>query len=155
MPVIANALTDLPASFEQLAATQSNIGRMVDAGVEVAIGMLGEDEARQVRVSTQYAGNLVALNDIPGASGLSWGEAFAAISSAPAEALGLGGEIGSLQSGRRADVVIWNDDPLELSSQVEAVWIDGVAQPLETRQTLLRDRYLEIDRGALPEAYDH
>lgn len=155
VPVIANALTDLPASFEQLAATQSNIGRMVDAGVDVAIGMLGEDEARQVRLSTQNAGNLVALNELPGASGLTWGEALAAISSAPAKALGLGGEIGSLQPGRRADVVIWNDDPLELSSGVEAVWIDGVAQPLETRQTLLRDRYLEIDRGALPEAYDH
>ncbi|WP_243444705.1 amidohydrolase family protein [Sphingosinicella humi] len=155
VPVIANALTDLPASFEQLAATQSNIGRMVDAGVEVAIGMLGEDEARQVRLSTQNAGNLVALNDVPGASGLTWGEALAAISSAPAKALGLGSEIGSLQPGRRADVVIWNDDPLELSSGVEAVWIDGVPQPLETRQTLLRDRYLEIDRGALPEAYDH
>lgn len=155
VPVIANALTDLPSSFEQLAATQSNIGRMVEAGVEVGIGMLGEDEARQVRLSTQNAGNLVALNDIPGANGLTWGEAFAAISSAPAEALGLGGEIGSLQPGRRADVVIWNADPLELASQVESVWIDGVPQPLETRQTLLRDRYLEIDRGALPEAYDH
>src|SRR3546814_6574390 len=68
------------SSFEQLAATQSNIGRMVEAGVEVGIGMLGEDEARQVRLSTQNAGNLVALNDIPGANGLTWGEAFAAIS---------------------------------------------------------------------------
>src|SRR3546814_2925532 len=84
---------------------------MVEAGVEVGIGMLGEDEARQVRLSTQNAGNLVALNDIPGANGLTWGEAFAAISSAPAKAVGLGGEIGSLQPGRRADVVIWNDDP--------------------------------------------
>src|SRR3546814_302742 len=105
VPVIANALTDLPSSFEQLAATQSNIGRMVEAGVEVGIGMLGEDEARQVRLSTQNAGNLVPLNDIPGANGLTWGEAFAAISSAPAKAVGLGGEIGLLQPGRRADVV--------------------------------------------------
>src|SRR3546814_8042212 len=101
------------------------------------------------------AGNLVARNDSPGANGVTWCEAFAASSSAPAKAVRLGGEIGSLQPGRRADVVIWNDDPLELSSQVESGWIDGVPQTLETRQTLLRDRYLEIDRGALPEAYDH
>ena len=60
MPVIANALNDLPASFEQLAATQSNVGRMRAAGVTVAIGMINDDEARQVRLSTQYAGNLVA-----------------------------------------------------------------------------------------------
>ena len=50
VPVIANALNDLPASFEQLAATQSNVGRMRAAGVEVAIGMINDDEARQVRL---------------------------------------------------------------------------------------------------------
>jgi hypothetical protein len=36
----------------------------------------------------QYAGNLVALNKVPGATGLSWSQAFAAISSAPAAAMG-------------------------------------------------------------------
>src|SRR3546814_14282751 len=96
---------------------------MVEAGVEVGIGMLGEDEARQVRLSTQNAGNLVALNDIPGANGLTWGEAFAAISSAPAKAVGLGGEIGSLQPGRRAELATWKDEPLEFSSQVDSVRI--------------------------------
>jgi cytosine/adenosine deaminase-related metal-dependent hydrolase len=35
------------------------------------------------------------------------------ITSAPAEAIGMGGEIGSLRPGRRADVVIWDGDPLE------------------------------------------
>jgi imidazolonepropionase-like amidohydrolase len=155
VPVIANALTDLPGSFEQLAATQSNIGRMRAAGVKVGIGMINDDESRQVRVSTQYAGNLVALRDVPGATGLSWGEAFAAITSRPAEALGLGGEIGSLLPGRRADVVIWDGDPLELSSGVETVLIDGVKQPLDNRQTRLRDRYRTPTEGALPKAYEH
>lgn len=154
IPVIANALRDLPASFEQLAATQSNVGRMRQAGVDVAIGMLNEDESRQVRLTMQYAGNLVALGDVPGATGLSWGEAFAAISSKPAEAVGLGREIGSLRPGRRADVVIWDGDPLQLSSGVERVMIDGVDQPLENRQTKLRDRYRSLERGALPKAYE-
>jgi hypothetical protein len=31
--------------------------------------------------------------------------------------------------------------------------IDGVRQPLENRQTKLRDRYRSLERGALPEAY--
>jgi len=154
VPVIANALNDLPASFEQLAATQSNIGRMREAGVQVGIGMINDDEARQIRVSTQYAGNLVAIARVPGHSGLSWDEAFAAISSRPAEAFGLGGEIGSLRPGRRGDVVIWSGDPLELSSNVEAVWIDGVRQSLENRQTRLRDRYRDPREGQLPNAYD-
>jgi len=153
VPVIANALNDLPASFEQLAATQSNIGRMVAAGVNVSIGMLNDDEARQVRLSTQYAGNLVAITRVPGHTGLSWDQAFAAISSGPAEALGLGGEIGSLRPGRRGDVVIWDGDPLELATAVEAVWIDGVRQSLENRQTRLRDRYRQPQEGSLPHAY--
>jgi len=154
VPVIANALEDLPESFEQLGATQSNIGRMREAGVQVGIGMINDDEARNIRVSTQYAGNLVAIARIPGHTGLSWDEAFAAISSMPAQAFGLDGEIGSLRPGRRGDVVIWSGDPLELSSNVEAVWIDGVRQSLDNRQTRLRDRYREPREGELPNAYD-
>ncbi len=152
--VLASALNDLPDSFEQLAATQSNIGRMKKAGVEVAIGMINDNEARQAQLSMQYAGNLVALNKVPGATGLSWDQAFATISSVPADIAGLGGEIGSLRAGRKADVVIWDGDPLELTSGVQAVWIDGVKQPLVSRQTRLRDRYANPTEGALPNAYD-
>ena len=151
--VIASALNDLPASFEMLAATQSNIGRMRAAGVKVAIGMIDDNDTRYVRNQRQYAGNLVALGKVPGAAGVSWGEAFAMISSRPAEAVGVGNEIGSLAAGRRGDVVIWSGDPLELDSAPEAVWIDGVRQPLDNHQTKLRDRYRSLEREALPEAY--
>jgi imidazolonepropionase-like amidohydrolase len=154
VPVIANALNDLPATFEQLAATQSNVGRMRAAGIEVSIGMINDDETRQVRLVTQYAGNLVGIGRVPGHTGLSWSQAFRAISAGPAEALGLGGEIGSLRPGRRGDVVIWDGDPLELATGVEAVWIDGVRQDLTNRQTRLRDRYRQPQEGALPHAYD-
>jgi len=151
--VIGSALNDLPASFEMLAATQSNIGRLRAAGVKVAIGMIDDNDTRYQRNQRQYAGNLVALGKLPGAAGVSWGEAFAMISSRPAEAVGLGGEIGSLEAGRRGDVVIWSGDPLELNSAPEAVWIDGVRQSLDNHQTKLRDRYRSLDREALPEAY--
>ena len=154
VPVIASALADLPAAFETLAATQSNIGRLEKAGGTVAIGMINDNEARQVRLIRQYAGNLVALTRLPDATGLDWGAAFATISSKPADAIGMGGEIGSLKPGRRGDVVIWDGDPLELSSAPVAVWIDGVAQPLENRQTRLRDRYLTPAEGDLPKAYE-
>jgi imidazolonepropionase-like amidohydrolase len=153
VPVIANALNDLPATFEQLAATQSNVGRMRAAGIEVAIGMINDDETRQVRLVSQYAGNLVGIGRVPGHTGLSWSQAFRAISAAPAEALGLGGEIGSLRPGRRGDVVIWDGDPLELATGVEAVWIDGVRQDLTNRQTRLRDRYRQPQEGQLPHNY--
>jgi len=153
IPVIASAVNDLPASFEMIAATQSNVGRMRAAGVQVAIGMVDDDDTRNLFNQRQYAGNLVALANVPGATGVSWGEALAMITSRPAEVVGMGGEIGSLASGRRADVVIWSDDPLQVTSNAEMVFIDGVQQPLDTRQTRLRDRYRDLSRDVLPEAY--
>jgi imidazolonepropionase-like amidohydrolase len=153
VPVIASALNDLPSSFEQIAATQSNVGRMRAAGVPVAIGMIDDNDTRYMFNQRQYAGNLVALTQVPGASGVPWGEALAMITSRPAQMLGLGGEIGSLAAGRRADVVVWSGDPLQVTSNAELVLIDGVQQPLETRQTKLRDRYRDIGESALPEAY--
>jgi imidazolonepropionase-like amidohydrolase len=155
VPVIASAVNDLPASFEQLAATQSNVGRMRGAGVDVSIGMIDDNDTRYMFEERQYAGNLVALQRIPGATGVSWGEALAMITSRPAQAIGLGGEIGSLAPGRRADVVIWSGDPLEGASAAETVFIDGVRQPLDTHQTRLRDRYRYLPRRDLPEAYRH
>ena len=155
VPVIASAVNDLPASFEQLAATQSNVGRMRAAGVKVSIGLIDDNDTRYMFSGRQYAGNLVALSRLPGATGLSWGEALRAITSAPAEAIGMGGEIGSLAPGRRADVVIWSGDPLESASAAETVFIDGVQQPLTTHQSKLRDRYRDLERDTLPEAYRH
>jgi imidazolonepropionase-like amidohydrolase len=155
IPVIASAVNDLPASFEQIAATQSNIGRMRAAGVNVSIGMIDDNDTRNLFMERQYAGNLVALQKLPGAAGVSWGEALAMITSKPAQAIGMGGEIGSLAPGRRADVVIWSGDPLEGSSAAEQVFIDGVRQPLVTHQTRLLDRYRYLPRRDLPEAYRH
>ena len=152
VPVIASALADLPASFEQLAATESNAGRMRAAGVTVALASIGASGGDHVL--RQFAGNLVGITKVPGHTGLDWGQAFAAITSGPAEALGMGGEFGSLRPGRRADVVLWDGDPLELSSQPVAVWIDGQPQPMRSRQTDLRDRYLMPTEGALPKAYE-
>ena len=85
VPVIADPLDDLPSSFEQLAATQSNVGRMVRAGVKVALGRMTDTGGAQPRNLPQFAGNLVALTKVPGATGLSWGQAFAAISSTSGE----------------------------------------------------------------------
>lgn len=156
VPVITMPLRDLPASFEMLAATQSNVGRMTKAGVKVAIGMF--TGGNQPRYAPQQAGNLVALGKLPGAAGLTWGQAFAAISSIPAEISGFDGQngvrAGVLAPGAVGDVVLWNGDPLELSSAPLEVWIDGVKQPLENHQTRLRDRYRDGDTSVLPKAYD-
>jgi imidazolonepropionase-like amidohydrolase len=154
VPVVVNPMNDLPDRFEALSATQSNAGRMAKAGVSVSFGQIGDFDTLQIRLLPQYAGNMVALNKVPGATAMSWGQALASITSHPAEMMGLGGELGSLKVGRRGDVVLWDGDPLELSSAPVAVWIDGVRQPLGTRQDRLRERYKRPNEGDLPKAYD-
>lgn len=154
VPVIADPLEDLPDSFEQLGVTQSNVGRMAAAGVKVALGGLAGGTNEQPGNARQFAGNIVGLGRLPGAAGLSWGQAFAAISSIPAEIAGFGGQFGVLRPGAAGDVVIWDGDPLEVSSAVVQVYIDGVEQSLDSHQTRLRDRYKDLDESDLPKAYD-
>ena len=113
IPVIASAVNDLPASFEQIAATQSNVGRMRAAGVKVSIGMIDDNDTRNLFKERQYAGNLVGAAAHPGRHRGQLGRSAGDDHLAPAEAIGMGGEIGSLAPGRRADVVIWSGDPLE------------------------------------------
>lgn len=151
VPVIANGLNDLPETFEQLGATQSNAGRMAKAGVTVAINAEGLQNPRRLQ---QVAGNLVALTRMPGASGMEWGKAFAAISSVPAAISGMGGKAGVLKPGALGDVVMWSGDPLEVGSVPTKVFIAGVEQDLTNHQTRLRDRYIDLDESDRPKAYD-
>lgn len=151
VPVIANGLNDLPETFEELGATQSNAGRLARAGVKVAINAASLQNPRRLQ---QVAGNLVALNRLPGAAGLSWGQAFAAISSVPAEISGMGGKAGVLKPGALGDVVIWTEDPLEAGAVPTQVFIGGVKQDLTSHQSRLRDRYRTLDESQRPEAYD-
>ena len=76
--MIANALNDLPATFEQLAATQSNVGRMRAAGIEVAIGMINDDESAAGAAGRP---NMPAISSASAGcrahTGLSWSQAFA------------------------------------------------------------------------------
>ncbi len=153
VPVITAALNDLPTSFEDLAATQSNVGRMVDAGVRVAIGGY-ESSGDHPRGLPQQAGNLVALARVPGATGLSWGEALATITSVPARVAGLENGAGTLGAGAPGDLVLWDGDPLEVTSAPVRVFIEGVEQPLDNHQTRLRERYRDLDESDLPKAYD-
>jgi hypothetical protein len=142
VPVFVDTLADLPADFDQLGATLENAARLHKAGVEVAIQSAGSHHARKVR---QMAGNAVA-------NGLPWEDGLAALTRVPAQAFGVDGDLGTIAVGKRADLVLWSGDPLDVTSLAEAVWLDGRAQPMHSRQTELRDRYLRSPTG-LPRAY--
>ena len=86
------------------------------------------------------------------ANGLSWDDALAAMTSVPARIWGIADSYGTLEPGKDADVVIWDGDPLELSSFPTAVFIRGRQIPMTSRQIELRDRYRDL-KSPTPPAY--
>jgi imidazolonepropionase-like amidohydrolase len=135
IPVILDPLSNLPDRFERLSARVDNAVLLNRAGVPIAIApMPGAVDAHQARLVLQLAGNAVA-------NGLPWDVAFAAVSRGPAEIFGVGTQLGRLERNYLADVVIWDGDPPQVMSAPTAVFIEGVEQPLISRQTRLRDRY--------------
>lgn len=48
------------------------------------------------------------------------------ITANPAWALGLDNRIGTLETGKNADLVLWSGDPFSVYTRTEKVWIDGV-----------------------------
>src|SRR5690606_13702504 len=110
------------------------------AGVRIAFASGDIHNARKIR---QLAGNAVA-------HGLPWDEALAAITAAPAEIFGLGEQRGRIAVGQVADLVLWDDDPLEITSTAQQVWTGGREIEMKSRQTQLRDRYFRrssVDAG--------
>ncbi|MCU0891101.1 MAG: amidohydrolase family protein [Sandarakinorhabdus sp.] len=152
VPVITHSLYDLPDDFETLASSRNNPGHLQAAGVTVALGALGGIGGTTPVNLPGYAGNAVAQGTVPGGKGLTKGQALASITANPARIFGLA-DLGTLAVGSRADVVIWDGDPLELTSTPVAVYIDGAAQPMRSRQTDLANRYKALGRTDLPLQY--
>ena len=147
VPVFIDTLVDLPADFDQIGATMQNAAKLRAAGVDVGFYLSG-DASHYARKLRQLAGNAVA-------NGMRWDDALAGLTRVPAQAFGLGGEVGTIAIGRRADLVLWNGDPLDVANTASQLWLDGRAIPMVSRQTELRDRYLHRMDSALPPAYSH
>jgi len=77
---------------------------------------------------------------------LEWDKAFAAISSTPAKWFGLG-------KGSDATLVVWDGDPLNVTSAPTDMFIRGERQSLKSRQTALRDRYNPTSDDTRPHKY--
>ena len=144
VPVFVDALANLPADFDAIGATMENAARLHAAGVRVSFSQAG-DASHNARKIRQLAGNAVA-------NGLPWEAALAGLTSVPAAAAGVAGELGTIAIGQRADLVLWSGDPLDVANVAQQVWMDGRAIPMRSRQTELRDRYLHAETG-LPRAY--
>src|ERR1700678_749198 len=131
VPVIVGPIYDLPTANERYDAVYSMPGELAKRGVKVILASYNVSNSRNLPYSAGFA---VAY-------GLPYDEAMKAITLNPAEAFGLGDKLGSLEVGKIANVVIADGDPLDVRTSVKQVYINGVAIPMETRQTKLRDEY--------------
>ncbi len=141
VPVVIDNNINLPASFSYLNATLKNAARLDAAGVTVVFQPQNDNPGHYARTITQIAGNAVA-------NGMNWDHALAAITRNPAGVWGIADSYGTLEPGKDGDVVIWDGDPLDVTSAPTAVFIRGQQIPMTSRQTMLRDRYRDLSRKA-------
>lgn len=120
IPVIVAPVRAPPDRMERQGARLDNAAILHRAGVVVAIG---SDDA-------QHAGHLPFEAGFARARGLPPEIALRAITLTPAEVLGVASEVGSLEPGKRADVLVVRGDPMEPRSQIEAVYAGGIAVDL-------------------------
>ncbi len=142
VPVILDPTLNLPAHFESLAARADAAAILHKAGVRIAFSSdgngNGSHNSRNIR---QLAGNAVA-------HGLPWDAALAAITLNPAAVYGMEFTLGTLETGKQANLVVWDGDPLQVTSAATQVYAAGRAVPMVSRQTLLRDRYVQRRKAA-------
>lgn len=141
VPVILDPMQNLPQRFETLGARLDNAALLHKAGVTIAFATIDSHNARNLK---QAAGNAVA-------NGLPYAVALEALTVNPARIYHIADNYGSVAPGKDADLVIWGADPLEVTNFAEQVFIRGRDIPMVSRQTLLRDRYLEAKEW--PPAY--
>ena len=98
-----------------------NAALIENAGACVVIHSDDQDgiqRLNQEAAKAQAAGKRIGI-DIPDGKVIGWFTYNAA------KAMGIADETGSLETGKAADVVLWNGNPLSVYSRPEKVWIDG------------------------------
>ncbi len=134
IPVIAGPIMSLPQEREDAYdAPFTNVVKLRDAGVRYCIRSAGASNTRNLPYEAAFA----VSYGLPPEDGLK------SVTLYPAQILGVADELGSIEYGKRANLVLSTGNPLQVSAQVQAVFIDG--KPLEptSKQTRLYERYRE------------
>jgi imidazolonepropionase-like amidohydrolase len=137
VPVIVGSIYDFPRANERFDAVYTLPAELARRGVKIAISSADAGGP----VSSHSSRNLPYAAGFAVAYGLPYDEALKAITLNVAEMFGFGDKLGSLDVGKTANVVLANGDPLDVRTEVKQVYIQGVAVPMVSRQTKLRDEY--------------
>ena len=73
--------------------------------------------------------------------GLAWEEGLKGITLYPAELFGVADELGSIEEGKRANLIITDGDPLEIRTEIRHLLIDGVPTSLNNKHLELYEKY--------------
>ena len=137
VPVIVEPTRNIPGGFDSMGARLDNAALLHRAGAPVVLSAPGG--THNLRSLTQGAGIAVA-------NGLPWEAALTAITLGAARAYGVERTHGSVAVGKVANLVVWSGDPFEFSSAPVQVYVRGALVRNTTRQTLLRDRYRDLEQ---------
>src|SRR5580704_5191905 len=131
VPVIVGPIYEAPKEDERYDAVYSLPAQLYKRGVKIVFASYS---AHNVRNLPDQAGFATAF-------GLPYDEALKAITLNAAEIWGVADQLGSLDVGKTANVVVANGDPLDVKTDVKQVFIAGHELPMTDRQTHLRDEY--------------
>ena len=138
IPVILGPTLTLPRDeddpYDRLLTQPAELAA---AGVKFAFGSFDNSFARRLG---QQAANAVAY-------GLPYDEALKAVTLYPAQIFGLADQVGTLESGKIANIIVTNGDPLELTTEVRYLFIKGQPTSLDNKQKALYEKYLNRPKG--------
>jgi imidazolonepropionase-like amidohydrolase len=131
VPVIVGPIYEAPKEDERYDTVYSLPAQLYKRGVKIVFASYS---AHNVRNLPDQAGFATAF-------GLPYDEALKAITLNAAEIWGVADQLGSLDVGKIANVVVANGDPLDVKTDVKQVFIQGRVSPMTSRQVWLRDQY--------------
>ena len=138
VPVIVSSILSSPMrADEPYDSAYTRATKLWEAGVEFAIGGSGGGpggDAANLRNLPFHAGFAAAF-------GLPKDEALRSVTLYPAQILGLEADLGSIEVGKSASLVVTDGDLLEIRSHVLQEWIDGRPVDLSSKHTELWEKY--------------
>ena len=136
IPVIYETVNSLPRRrWEDFDTPFTGPLKLYEAGVKYCISM-GTGGASNHR-NTPYEASKAASYGLPK------NEALKSVTLYAAEVLGIADKAGSLEKGKDATLMITDGDPLEITTQVEQVYIQGKKIDMSDRHKVLYDKYKE------------
>lgn len=131
--VILGPTLELPTNEDDAYDAKATLpAEIYKAGIKFAFGSF----------NTQFSRNLPYQAATAVAFGLPYDEALKAVTINAAEIWGVGDQIGSIEKGKWADIIITDNDPLETATQIRQMFIKGKSVDLSSRHTKLNEKYM-------------